>query len=126
MPLSSCSSRPPPLQVFCIAEDDSGAEELKLDVRKFLYDLRMAADVIVVTMKAWEDVVADEEGAEAELERQGALEAFTRVRMGGSGNSQRGHTGTQGPLRGRRALIDPFRWGPLLCMSSTLLLQAEC
>lgn len=66
--------------MFCISEDDSGAEELKLDVRKFLYDLRMQADVIVVTMKAWEDVMADEEGPDAELERQGAMEAFTRVR----------------------------------------------
>lgn len=68
------------IQVFCISEEDGGAEELKLDVRKFLYDLRMQADVIVVTMKAWEDVVSEEEGAEAELERQGAMEAFTRAR----------------------------------------------
>lgn len=68
-----------PVQVFCIAEEDSSAEELKLDVRKFLYDLRMQADVIVVTMKAWEDVVSDDDGPEAELERQGAMEAFTRV-----------------------------------------------
>ncbi|CAI7856534.1 unnamed protein product, partial [Closterium sp. NIES-53] len=64
--------------VFCIAEEDTGAENLKLDVSKFLYDLRMQADVIVVTMKAWEDVVSDAEGAEAELARQGAMEAFTR------------------------------------------------
>ncbi|CAI5989727.1 unnamed protein product [Closterium sp. NIES-65] len=68
------------IQVFCIAEEDTGAENLKLDVSKFLYDLRMQADVIVVTMKAWEDVVSDAEGAEAELARQGAMEAFTRAR----------------------------------------------
>lgn len=68
------------IQVFCIAEEDSEAEELKTDVRKFLYDLRMQADVIVVTMKAWEDVVSDAEGAEAELARQGAMEAFSKAR----------------------------------------------
>uniref|UniRef100_A0A0E0C105 Amino acid permease/ SLC12A domain-containing protein n=1 Tax=Oryza meridionalis TaxID=40149 RepID=A0A0E0C105_9ORYZ len=42
------------IQVFCIAEEDTEAEELKADVKKFLYDLRMQADVIVVTMKSWE------------------------------------------------------------------------
>ena len=42
------------IQVFCIAEEDSDAEELKTDVKKFLYDLRMHAEVIVVTMKSWE------------------------------------------------------------------------
>lgn len=68
------------IQVFCIAEEDTEAEDLKADVRKFLYDLRMQADVIVVTMKAWEDVVSDAEGAEAELARQGAMEAFTKAR----------------------------------------------
>ncbi|CAI7770899.1 unnamed protein product, partial [Closterium sp. NIES-53] len=38
------------------------------------------ADVVVVTMRAWEDVVGDEDGPEAELARQGAMEAFTRAR----------------------------------------------
>ncbi|XP_020518622.1 cation-chloride cotransporter 1 isoform X2 [Amborella trichopoda] len=38
------------IQVFCIAEEDVEAEELKADVKKFLYDLRMQAEVIVVTM----------------------------------------------------------------------------
>ncbi|KAF3773582.1 Cation-chloride cotransporter 1 [Nymphaea thermarum] len=38
------------IQVFCIAEEDTEAEDLKADVRKFLYDLRMQAEVIVVTM----------------------------------------------------------------------------
>lgn len=68
------------IQVFCIAEEDTEADELKKDVRQFLYDLRMQADVIVVTMKAWEDVVSDAEGAEAELARQGAMEAFSNAR----------------------------------------------
>ncbi|CAI7838083.1 unnamed protein product, partial [Closterium sp. NIES-53] len=65
--------------VFCIAEDDGTAETLQLDVAQFLHDLRMQADVVVVTMRAWEDVVGDEDGPEAELARQGAMEAFTRV-----------------------------------------------
>ena len=42
------------IQVFCIAEEDTEAEELKADVKKFLYDLRMQAEVIVVTMKSME------------------------------------------------------------------------
>ncbi|XP_039141392.1 cation-chloride cotransporter 1 isoform X2 [Dioscorea cayenensis subsp. rotundata] len=42
------------IQVFCIAEEDTEAEELKADVKKFLYDLRMQAEVIVITMKSWE------------------------------------------------------------------------
>ncbi|KAH7837874.1 hypothetical protein Vadar_019157 [Vaccinium darrowii] len=42
------------IQVFCIAEEDSDAEELKADVKKFLYDLRMQAEVIVVSMKTWD------------------------------------------------------------------------
>ncbi|XP_031265695.1 cation-chloride cotransporter 1 isoform X2 [Pistacia vera] len=42
------------IQVFCIAEEDSDAEMLKADVKKFLYDLRMHAEVIVITMKSWE------------------------------------------------------------------------
>ncbi|VAH25247.1 unnamed protein product [Triticum turgidum subsp. durum] len=42
------------IQVFCIAEEDTEAEELKADVKKFLYDLRMRAEVIVVTMKSFE------------------------------------------------------------------------
>ncbi|XP_059668408.1 cation-chloride cotransporter 1 [Cornus florida] len=47
------------IQVFCIAEEDSNAEELKADVKKFLYDLRMQAEVIVVTMKSWDVQVED-------------------------------------------------------------------
>ncbi|XP_024314966.1 cation-chloride cotransporter 1 isoform X3 [Brachypodium distachyon] len=42
------------IQVFCIAEEDNEAEELKADVKKFLYDLRMRAEVIVITMKSFE------------------------------------------------------------------------
>ncbi|XP_010921512.1 cation-chloride cotransporter 1 isoform X2 [Elaeis guineensis] len=59
------------IQVFCIAEEDMEAEELKADVRKFLYDLRMQAEVIVVTMKSWEAHV--ESGAQ----QDDSLEAFT-------------------------------------------------
>jgi solute carrier family 12 (potassium/chloride transporter), member 4/6 len=43
------------IQVFCIAEEDTEAEELKSDVKKFFYDLRMLrmqAEVFVVTMSA--------------------------------------------------------------------------
>lgn len=42
------------IQVFCIAEEDSDAEGLKADVKKFLYDLRMHAEVIVISMKSWD------------------------------------------------------------------------
>ncbi|KAL8129830.1 hypothetical protein V2J09_018985 [Rumex salicifolius] len=43
------------IQVFCIAEEELDVEELKSDVEKFLYDLRMQAEVIVITMKGWHD-----------------------------------------------------------------------
>ncbi|KAH9796180.1 Cation-chloride cotransporter 1 [Citrus sinensis] len=43
------------IQVFCIAEEDSDAEVLKADVKKFLYDLRMQAEVIVISMKSWDE-----------------------------------------------------------------------
>ncbi|CAH9111816.1 unnamed protein product [Cuscuta europaea] len=49
------------IQVFCIAEEDSNAEELKADVKKFLYDLRMQAEVIVVSMKSWETPPGEEQ-----------------------------------------------------------------
>ncbi|XP_071736400.1 cation-chloride cotransporter 1-like isoform X1 [Rutidosis leptorrhynchoides] len=42
------------IRVFCAAEEDSDAEELKTDVKKFLYDLRMQAEVIVISMKTWD------------------------------------------------------------------------
>ncbi|KAM7259626.1 hypothetical protein ACFE04_015367 [Oxalis oulophora] len=45
------------IQVFCIAEEDSDSEALKADVKKFLYDLRMQAEVIVITMKSWDSQV---------------------------------------------------------------------
>ncbi|KAF6139569.1 hypothetical protein GIB67_015526 [Kingdonia uniflora] len=59
------------IQVFCIAEEDTEAEELKADVKKFLYDLRMQAEVIVITMKSW--------GAQAEggTQQDESVEAFT-------------------------------------------------
>ncbi|KAG6691891.1 hypothetical protein I3842_10G085300 [Carya illinoinensis] len=59
------------IQVFCIAEEDSDAEGLKTDVKKFLYDLRMQAEVIVITMKSWDRQV---EGGSQQDE---SLEAFT-------------------------------------------------
>ena len=62
------------LQVFCIAEEETEAEELKADVKKFLYDLRMQAEVIVVTMKSWEDQDNNLAG------RENAMEAFSNAR----------------------------------------------
>ncbi|KAL8108460.1 cation-chloride cotransporter 1-like [Apium graveolens] len=58
------------IRVFCIAEEDSDAEELKADVKKFLYDLRMQAEVIVISMKSW-DTKAD-----AEAKQDESVEAF--------------------------------------------------
>lgn len=58
------------IQVFCIAEEDSDAEALKADVRKFLYDLRMSAEVIVISMKTWD---AQADGGSQQDE---SLEAF--------------------------------------------------
>ncbi|KAL9687096.1 hypothetical protein QQ045_031492 [Rhodiola kirilowii] len=59
------------IQVFCIAEEEDDAEGLKADVKKFLYDLRMQAEVIVITMKSW-DLQA--EGGSPQDE---SVEAFT-------------------------------------------------
>lgn len=66
------------IQVFCIAEEDTEAEELKADVKKFLYDLRMLAEVIVVTMKSWEAHQEDSESTEPG--REDAMEAFAQAR----------------------------------------------
>ncbi|BFI30506.1 protein MpCCC1 [Marchantia polymorpha subsp. ruderalis] len=66
------------IQVFCIAEEDTEAEELKADVKKFLYDLRMLAEVIVVTMKSWEAHQEDQETTETGTED--AMEAFAQAR----------------------------------------------
>uniref|UniRef100_A0A6P3ZRH8 cation-chloride cotransporter 1 n=1 Tax=Ziziphus jujuba TaxID=326968 RepID=A0A6P3ZRH8_ZIZJJ len=59
------------IQVFCIAEEDDEAEGLKADVKKFLYDLRLQAEVIVITMKSWD---AQAEGGSHQDE---SLEVFT-------------------------------------------------
>ncbi|KAK6917091.1 SLC12A transporter, C-terminal [Dillenia turbinata] len=59
------------IQVFCIAEEDSDAEMLKADVKKFLYDLRMQAEVIVISMKSWDTQV---DGVSQQDE---SMEAFT-------------------------------------------------
>ncbi|KAL6282723.1 hypothetical protein ACE6H2_013652 [Prunus campanulata] len=63
------------IQVFCIAEEDTDAEGLKADVKKFLYDLRMHAEVIVVTMKSW-DVQADSGSPQDE-----SVDAFSGARQ---------------------------------------------
>ncbi|XP_024376501.1 cation-chloride cotransporter 1 [Physcomitrium patens] len=67
------------IQVFCIAEEDSEADELKADVRKFLHDLRMQADVIIVTMKSWKDHQQDAQVAESSG-RDNAMESFSKAR----------------------------------------------
>lgn len=59
------------IQVFCIAEEDTDAVALKADVKKFLYDLRMQAEVIVVTMKSWDSQ------AEGGSQPDDSMEAFT-------------------------------------------------
>ncbi|KAL0011809.1 hypothetical protein SO802_006917 [Lithocarpus litseifolius] len=59
------------IQVFCIAEEDTDAEALKADVKKFLYDLRMQAEVIVVTMKSWDSQ------SEGGSQPDDSMEAFT-------------------------------------------------
>ncbi|KAG6481115.1 hypothetical protein ZIOFF_057707 [Zingiber officinale] len=59
------------IQVFCIAEEDTEAEELKADVKKFLYDLRLQAEVIVITMKSWEAQI------EGGVQQDDSTEAFT-------------------------------------------------
>ena len=53
------------IQVFCIAEEDAEAEELQKDVKKFLYDLRMQAEVIVLPFQAWDEQQQDESSAAA-------------------------------------------------------------
>ncbi|KAH9619527.1 hypothetical protein KSS87_019668 [Heliosperma pusillum] len=58
------------IQVFCIAEEETDAEGLKADVKKFLYDLRMQAEVIVITIKTWDA----QDGGSSHDE---SLEAFT-------------------------------------------------
>lgn len=63
------------IQVFCIAEEDVDAEALKADVKKFLYDLRMQAEVIVVNMKLWD---AQAEGGSHQDE---SIEAFTSAQQ---------------------------------------------
>jgi potassium/chloride transporter 4/5/6 len=67
------------MQVFCIADEDTEAEELKTDVKKFLYDLRMQAEVIVVTMKSWEVHQENRQGSEM-TGREDAMEAFSKAR----------------------------------------------
>ena len=68
------------IQVFCIAEEDTDAEELKTDVKKFLYDLRMHAEVIVVTMKSWEShVESSSSGAQPDDSQEAYTSAQRRI-----------------------------------------------
>ncbi|CAJ1975644.1 unnamed protein product [Sphenostylis stenocarpa] len=64
------------IQVFCIAEDEGDAEGLKADVKKFLYDLRMQAEVFVITIK-W-DAQMDGGGGSPQDE---STEAFTSAQL---------------------------------------------
>ncbi|KAG5006467.1 hypothetical protein JHK85_025009 [Glycine max] len=65
------------IQVFCIAEDDADAEGLKADVKKFLYDLRMQAEVFVITMK-WDAQMDGGGGSPAQDE---SMDAFTSAQQ---------------------------------------------
>lgn len=66
------------IQVFCISEEDTDAEELKADVKKFLYDLRMQAEVIVVTMKSWESHM---ESSSTVAQQDDSHEAYTSAQQ---------------------------------------------
>lgn len=61
------------IQVFYIAEEDADAGMLKADVKKFLYDLRMQAKVIVISMKSWDSRV------DSETKQAKSIEAFTNA-----------------------------------------------
>lgn len=63
------------IQVFCIAEEDADAEVLKADVKKFLYDLRMQAEVFVITLK-W-DAQMDGGGSQQDE----SYDAFTKAQQ---------------------------------------------
>ncbi|KAM0911073.1 hypothetical protein ACQ4PT_013730 [Festuca glaucescens] len=66
------------IQVFCIAEEDTEAEELKADVKNFLYDLRMQAEVIVVTMRSFE---AHADGSRKDDPQEAYTSAQQRIRV---------------------------------------------
>ncbi|KAL6626289.1 hypothetical protein ACP70R_030015 [Stipagrostis hirtigluma subsp. patula] len=68
------------IQVFCIAEEDNEAGELKADVRKFLYDLRLQAEVIVVTMKSMEARAESSAGAKKDDPQDAYTSAQSRIR----------------------------------------------
>ncbi|XP_044392260.1 cation-chloride cotransporter 1-like [Triticum aestivum] len=68
------------IQVFYILEEDTDAAELKTDVKKFLYDLRMHAEVIVVTMKSCEShVESSSSGAQPDDSQEAYTSAQQRV-----------------------------------------------
>ncbi|GAQ80413.1 cation-chloride co-transporter protein [Klebsormidium nitens] len=60
------------IRVFCTAQEEGDAEQLKADVKKFLYDLRMEAEVIVLNYRAM-----DEEQAAAAISEEHAAERQT-------------------------------------------------
>lgn len=93
--VSRLTSYPLPSQVFCIAEEETEAEELKADVKKFLYDLRMQAEVIVVTMKSWEDNHEDTNV----VQRDGAMDAFSKARKRISVRVEEMKQGADGPTK---------------------------
>ncbi|KAB1997810.1 hypothetical protein ES319_D12G048700v1 [Gossypium barbadense] len=65
------------IQVFCIAEEDTDAEGLKADVKKFLYDLRMQAEVFVIAVKSWD--VQPENGSQPDESKEAFTAAQQRV-----------------------------------------------
>ncbi|KAB2051299.1 hypothetical protein ES319_A12G046200v1 [Gossypium barbadense] len=65
------------IQVFCIAEEDTDAEGLKADVKKFLYDLRMQAEVFVIAIKSWD--VQPENGSQPDESKEAFTAAQQRV-----------------------------------------------
>ncbi|MFS8029096.1 putative amino acid permease/ SLC12A domain, SLC12A transporter family [Helianthus anomalus] len=74
------------IRVFCAAEEDSDAEELKTDVKKFLYDLRMQAEVIVISIKSWDHRGGGEdENVEALTAAQGRIKTYLTEMQGSVG-----------------------------------------
>lgn len=118
-------------QVFCIAEEETEADELKADVKKFLYDLRMQAEVIVVTMKSWEAHQEDNQVV-GNTGRNDAMESFSKARKRiadritegakGNTNSSNAHSETvHVTAQEQQVYVVCFRVYLLLCFSSSFL-----
>ncbi|KAM0009072.1 putative amino acid permease/ SLC12A domain, SLC12A transporter family [Helianthus debilis subsp. tardiflorus] len=74
------------IRVFCAAEEDSDAEELKTDVKKFLYDLRMQAEVIVISIKSWDHRGrGEDENVVALTAAQGRIKTYLAEMQGSVG-----------------------------------------